>query len=140
VKKIEQEVGDGWFTSKMPIETRRTNAAGLFAIPFSWDSAEPNNLARVAGVQTLQIKVAAVGFGWIRPFWGQGFKVPDVVQLIENIKSGNLARSGDLQRVYDKLKPQFKDVLTGKEFSGIPFSMLSTDQTAILALLPDLRM
>ena len=46
--------------------------------------------------------------------------------------------SGALKDIYSQIKPELQKAITGKEFDGIPFSMLSTDQTAIVGLMPGL--
>jgi hypothetical protein len=123
----------------LPIEQRLTNGDGVFAIPFSWDEANADNFARVAGVDIIQIKVTVLLETEGKSLEGSGFKVLDGIQLLNNIKTGELMGTGSFQDIFDELKPQFEDAITGDEFHGIPFTMLSTEQIAILGLLPNLR-
>ena len=139
VPREKQEIGSWPYKNTILTEQRITNADGVFVIPFSWDQYSADNLARVAGVDVLNIKVTVFDSDTsYKTFWGPGYKVPDIVQLINNIKTGMLLQSGSNKEILDKLKPEFKNAITGKEFNGIPFTMLSTDQTAILGLLPNL--
>lgn len=122
------------------VQQRALNGAGVFVIPFTWNTWDANDLARAAGADILQIKVTVIpAEGDYKTFEGEGYKVPDAVQMLENIKAGRLARSGDTSKIFQKLRPEFQKAVTGKEFSGIPFSILSPDQIAIFALLPDCR-
>ncbi len=138
VPMAKREVG-GWFKTTVSGTSRVTRSGGFFAIGFSWPT-NPDNLARVAGVDVLDVKLTVIK-DKLKTFWGQAIKVLDVPLMLENFKAGKFLMSGPSnQEILKKLKPEFKKAITGKEFDGIPFTMLSTDQTAILGVMPGLVM
>jgi hypothetical protein len=142
VPTIKKDVG-GWFKTSVSTQFRSTNSAGCFAIPFSWDMIDPDNLARVTGNDILKVKVIVFppNGSNSKVFWGKAGTVPDFVTLLDWIKSGQLLMGGEMKPIFDALKPQFKDLIKGSEFKGIPFSMLSTGNTiAIVGILPNLQM
>jgi hypothetical protein len=112
---------------------------GVFVLPFNWNPAS-DDLARVAANELLDIKVIVFSEGSTdyRTFWGKAGKVPDVVQMLNNIKNGRLIASGDTGDLWKKLKPEMKNAVTSKEFDS-PLTMLSTEQTAIIGVMPDCR-
>src|SRR5262245_61790687 len=87
VPTINIEVGSSPKT-KVSTERRLLNDAGVFVIPFSWNSADADNFGRVAGVLTLEVKVTVVTDQENKSFVGDGFKVFDAVQFVQNIKAG----------------------------------------------------
>jgi hypothetical protein len=136
-----RQVG-GWFKTTISGTSRVTHSGGFFAIGFEWDSADPDNLARVAGVDVLDVKLTAINNDYLaNNFYGKAIKVLDVAEMLHNFKAGKFLMSGPSdQELLKKLKPEFKKAITGKEFSGIPFSMLSTNQTAVVGIMTDLVM
>lgn len=135
VPKVTAEVGSGWFKTPMPVESRESQAEGLFAIPFSWDSSNADVFARVVGNDSMTFKIIAQKGQDYRTSWGKACWVPDLIQMLNNIKTGQLMMKGEVKPIFDKLKPQFKNLITGKEFEGIPFTMLSTEQIAIVGVI-----
>jgi hypothetical protein len=122
---------------------RPTNDAGVFIIPFRWDETSSDNWGRVTGADTLKIKVTVISADGNRIGRSDvdGFKVMDGLQLPNDIKNGLVLRQGAGRSAIanltpDKIKPAFKKAITGKEFDGLPFTLFTTDQTAILGLLP----
>jgi hypothetical protein len=145
------DVGGNLVTHSVPMKSRDgyksalrpTNDAGVFIIPFQWDQMSSDNWGRVVGADTLKIKVTVISADGNRigRAEGDGFKVLDSLQLPNDIKNGLVLRQGAGRSAIanltpDKIKPDFKKAITGKEFDGLPFTLFTTDQTAILGLLP----
>ena len=121
-----------------PTERRPTDGNGIFKIPFSWDTANADNLGRVAGAVSLPVRVIVFPSQESKTFDGSAIKVVDGVQLIDNIKSGKLILAGSGQEILDKLDPALKAALSGQDLGSVPFTMLSVDQIAILGIMPNL--
>ena len=133
---------DGYVSALRP-----TDKAGVFVIPFRWDEMNADNWGRVTGVDTLKIRVNVIRAdgNLIRSFEGDGYKIMDGLRLANDIKDGSVLRQGAGRAAMapfapGQLTPEFKKAVTGKEFDGIPFTLYTANQTAILGLLPMLVM
>lgn len=139
VKMQKRDIGSWPHKSTVSDDRRVTRAGGFFAIGFSWDT-DPDNLARVAGVDVLDVKLTVLTDDGYETFWGPAIKVLDTGVMLSNFKAGKFMMEGPSNReILNKLKPEFKNAITGKEFDGIPFTMLSTEQHAILGVMPALQ-
>jgi hypothetical protein len=117
---------------------RLTDALGIFKIPFTWP-VTPDNLARVAGQDLLDVDLIAFQGLASKSFKGTAAKIPDALQIIEVIKSGQLLLVGSSKDVLDKLTPLLKNSLDPKDLSAIPFTMLSTDLIMIFGVFVNVR-
>ncbi|PWR21056.1 hypothetical protein [Zavarzinia compransoris] len=137
VPLAEKKIGSFFFSTKVKVGSRPVKN-GVFAIPFAWPTT-PDNLGRVAGVDLLAVKITAIdGKGVVQNYWGKAAKVIDGIQLVANIKSGQVLLSGSPKDILKSLKPEMKKAVKGEDLSSIPFTLLSTDQIALLGLMPDL--
>jgi hypothetical protein len=130
------EAGNWFHKISFTSETRATNDAGIFILPFAWDQTSPDNWGRIAGTDVLTLKVIAFKPDSTAYATAEGvaYKVPDGIQLMAEIKSGKALLESSNKDILKDLKQQYKDAIKGDEVKPIPYTFLSTDQIAIVGI------